>query len=208
MLLNGAVIAQLTLSIMKLLSKDEVDAHRVATITGGIKGAILGAAVSFAIFGMARNRLPKNHILSTTVKASIFTFPTAGLTNFFAEQNARKLDKEWNCSDYSQLQSIKHSEEWQKLSLGEKGRALFENNRGKVMTGLWGMAMLGSWVCVNNDKFLTRSQKFYHARMYAQWMTLIFLVTSIGFSVNEKKEDTLDKGWKEFLDHQVSKSSA
>lgn len=72
--------------------------------------------------------------------------------------------------------------------------------------------MWGSWVYVNRDPLLTKTQKFVTARMYAQFLTVGLLLASIGLSMyeenlNKKNKKVTHKAEDEALEEALSQQN-
>ncbi|KAG7696291.1 hypothetical protein KL930_003317 [Ogataea haglerorum] len=171
---------------MKIVSKEEIDAHSWATIAGGFNGFCLGTLVSVGVYAMAPRYYPKLLKMPWSIKTATAIIPPAFTTAVNAELASTRFDSEMYSSEFQQRKVLEEHRRWAKLSTTEKMVESLSNNKYKIITGLWAASMVGSWMYVNRDPLLTRTQKFVQARMYAQFITVALLLGSIGLSVYEE----------------------
>ncbi|KAG7807806.1 hypothetical protein KL921_004101 [Ogataea angusta] len=121
-----------------------------------------------------------------SIKTATAIIPPAFTTAVNAELASTRFDSEMYSSEFQQRKVLEEHRRWAKLSPTEKVVESLSNNKYKIITGLWAASMVGSWMYVNRDPLLTRTQKFVQARMYAQFITVALLLGSIGLSVYEE----------------------
>ncbi|GME93912.1 unnamed protein product [Ambrosiozyma monospora] len=190
---------------MKLVTKDEIDAHQSAVLSAGIKGFILGTAISVGIYALAPHKYPLLLKMPWSIKTAIAVTPPAFAASVNAERGSSAFDNEMYSSEFTQKKILDEHKRWNSLTLTEKTIESVSENKYGIITGLWALSMWGSWAIANRDKLMTKSQKFYQARMYAQFITVAMLLGSIGLSVYEenhnlgKKESREDQFLKEYL---------
>lgn len=174
---------------MKVVTKEERAAHESAIYWGGLKGGLIGSAMSLGLYGLCKYRYPKVLKLGTSAKTAIFITPPAFMASLFGELGSNNFDHDMYSSDYSQKETIEAHRRWAAMSTKDKVVSTLNENKYKVITGLWALSLWGSWAYVDRDKLLTKSQKFYEARMYAQFVTIILLLGSIGLSMSDENNE-------------------
>lgn len=79
---------------MKLLTKEEIEAHRSHTLSGGIQGCVAGLAVSALMFKFLPRRYPSFNPARMTwsIKTALFITPPTLLTAICAEEASNNFD--------------------------------------------------------------------------------------------------------------------
>lgn len=169
---------------MKVATKEEVSDYSRAIIIGGLKGAAVGLGVSLGIGYWSRLRPTFIRTLNPTFKTFFFISPIliCGVT---ATEWA-SLDFDMKRYDFGEAEKnrLEEKNKLESLPLWERIKAQTSENKYKVIIGLWGASLGGSFWWINRDKFLTKSQKLVQARMYAQALTIVILLGSMILSVN------------------------
>ncbi|ANZ73391.1 BA75_00825T0 [Komagataella pastoris] len=193
---------------MKLVTEEEINAHNTAVFWGGVKGAIIGTSVSLAIYGIAPRKFPRLFKLPWSIRTAVAIIPPTLATAVFAEKSSTAFDEQMYSSEYTQRVVLQEHKRWNSMSLGQKVVDSLSEHKYKIITGLWALSMYGSWVFVDRDPILTKTQKFVQARMYAQFLTVGLLLGSIGLSFYEEQnavdhsslaEKSNRDGWKVLL---------
>ncbi|EDK42530.1 conserved hypothetical protein [Lodderomyces elongisporus NRRL YB-4239] len=173
---------------MKLLTKEEKDAHLQHVISEGAKGLVYGAVVSAGIFSYLKYRKPARFATFTgSIKAAILAMPTISIAAFWADQGSWEFDQMMHQSDYQQEQVLKEYREYNKLSLSDKIFTQLNKHKYQIIISAWAASLYGSWVLVNRDKIMTTAQKAVQARMYAQGITIILLLGTILLAMREEE---------------------
>lgn len=178
---------------MKLISEEEKRAHTRTILVGGIKGMILGTALSVGIFAMAPRRYPTLLKMPWSIKTAIFVTPPAFTASVNAELCSNEFDYNMYSSEASQNRIMAEHKRWESLSASEKIVETLSAKKYLIITGLWAASMWGSWAYVNRDPLLSKTQKFVTARMYAQFLTVGLLLGSIGLSMYEENLEKQSK---------------
>lgn len=171
---------------MKLITEEEKRAHTRATLTGGVKGLALGTVMSIGIFAAAPKYYPRLLRMPWSIKTAIFVTPPAFTASVNAELCSNEFDYDMYSSEASQKRVLAEHRRWESLSTTEKLVETVSAKKYLIITGLWGASMWGSWVYVNKDPLLTKTQKFVTARMYAQFLTVGLLLGTIALSMYEE----------------------
>lgn len=172
---------------MKLITSEEKNAHWNVIMTGGIKGLMLGTAMSVGIFALAPSKYPRLLKMPWSIKTAIFVTPPAFTASVNAELCSSEFDYDMYSSESSQKRILEEHRRWSSLTTTEQAVETLNNNKYPIITGLWAASMWGSWLYVNRDPLLTKTQKFVQARMYAQFLTVGLLLGSMALSMYEEK---------------------
>lgn len=174
---------------MKILSQEEIEAHRYHTISGGVKGAIAGFIISGALWKFAPMRFPKFQPQRWTwsIKTAFWITPPTMLTAICAEEASNSFDAMMYSNESESQYALEQHKKWKEMSLQQKLVEGLSNNKYKIIVGAWAASMYGSWVMVDKDPIMTKAQKAVQARMYAQFITVGLLLASMGLSMYEKK---------------------
>lgn len=173
---------------MKLLTPEEVDAHWYVTAAGGLKGLIAGSLVSLGIFKYGHKKWPKfPKNLPWSIRTAIAISPPTAAITIWAEEASNSFDREMYHGDSEAKQKLEEYNQWAKLPWNQKLVGGCINHKYKIIVGAWAASMYGSWVYVNRDKIMSKTQKLVQARMYAQFLTVILLLASVGLSVYDEK---------------------
>lgn len=192
---------------MKILTSEEIKAHRNHTLLGGLEGCVAGLAISAIGFKFLPKRYPnfKPKTLPWSMKTAMFITPPTLLTAICAEEASNSFEEMRYSSDLLAEESKERLANWQNSTISEKLIDGLSLHKYKIIVGLWAGSLYGSWVYVNRDKIMTTSQKAVQARMYAQFITVLLLLASIGLSTYEnslhpdKKKLAEDLRWKHAL---------
>lgn len=173
---------------MKILTSEEIEAHRYHTLAGGLKGALAGLVISGAIFKFGPMRYPKFNpkAMTYSIKTALFITPPTLLTAICAEEASTKFDELMYSSGSESAQALEEHKRWKNLPLKQKVVEGLSAHKYKIITGIWAASLYGSWVLVNRDQIMTKTQKAVQARMYAQFITVILLLASMGLSMYEQ----------------------
>ncbi|SCU89103.1 LADA_0E13696g1_1 [Lachancea dasiensis] len=174
---------------MKILTEEEIEAHRYHTISGGLKGALAGLVVSGLIFKMAPARFPRFQPskLPWSLRTAIFITPPTLLTSISAEEASSGFERMMYGTGESSRAALEEHRRWKQLPLFEKFIEGASYHKYKIIVAAWAASLYGSWRIVDRDPIMTKTQKAVQARMYAQSVTVALLLGSIGLSMYEEK---------------------
>jgi hypothetical protein len=101
--------------------------------------------------------------------------------NFEAERNA---SRQW----YENREQRLREESLQGLSFMDRSLAWARREKYKIVSATWVASMIGSFVLVGRNPYLSGQQKIVQARVYAQGLTLAVLVASAAFEISDQKK--------------------
>jgi hypothetical protein len=172
---------------MKILTKEEEDAHYAATLEGGLIGTGVGLALGLG------TALPLNRrwMLFKNLTLPFKAFYVSSFATFGAIVNADRYSRAFEAArrgtEWEDEQIRKREARIARMSNYEKFMYYGRENRYKIVLASWAASMGISLGLVYKDKYLTKAQKLVQARMYAQGLTLLVLVASAAFEVSDSR---------------------
>ncbi|KAJ4289729.1 Replication factor C, subunit RFC4 [Kalmusia sp. IMI 367209] len=172
---------------MKILTKEEEQAHYNATVKGGTIGGSIGLAIGgLAVVGASR-RYPSFRALSVPFRAFLVTSSGSFVAVIAADRASNRFDIEHNPEKQRELARERQREELYNANktAAQRAKEWASENRYPLLFGFWIASMAGSWIAVNRQSALSGAQKLVQARMYAQGLTLSALLASFAFEGND-----------------------
>lgn len=172
---------------MKVLTKEEEEAHYNATIKGGSLGGVVGTAIGAVGVIAASRRYHSFRALTVPFRAFLVASTGTFAAVIAADRASAAYDIEHTPEKKRQIERERERE-----ALLESNKSIFQRskewaseNRYPLLFGFWVASMAGSWTLVNRNRYLSGSQKLVQARMYAQGATLAALLTSFAIEGND-----------------------
>ncbi|KAJ5082597.1 hypothetical protein N7532_011640 [Penicillium argentinense] len=174
---------------MKLLTKEEEAAHYSSVVKGGTFGGLIGLAGGAAGVLLAARRYHTIRNLTLPMKAFLVTSSGTfvGIVaadhasrNFEAQNNA---EKQW----YENREERLRAEELRGLTFTDRAVAFARREKYKIVGATWIASMVGSFVLVGRNPYLSGQQKIVQARVYAQGLTLGVLCASAAFEISDQR---------------------
>ncbi|KAJ6160570.1 hypothetical protein N7470_003966 [Penicillium chermesinum] len=174
---------------MKLLTKEEEEAHYHTVVKGGAIGGISGLAMGAAGVALATRRFHTIRALTLPMKAFLVTSSGTFVGIIAADHASRKFGEEHNAEKqwYEERELRLRSEENRGLSLTERAMAFARREKYKIIGATWIASMVGSFALVSRNPYLSGSQKIVQARVYAQGLTLGVLCASAAFEISDQR---------------------
>lgn len=177
---------------MKILTKEEEQAHYNATVKGGTIGGLLGLAIGgAAVFG-ASKRFPGFRQL--TIPMRTFLATSAGTFSAIIAADRASRSFEFNrdpARKYKDKTSRALEEAQASESTFDQVKEWGRTNRYPIVTASWVASMGLALRLVGKNPYLTGAQKLVQARVYAQGLTLAVLVAT---AVLETRDASQGKG--------------
>ncbi|KAK2594785.1 Replication factor C, subunit RFC4 [Conoideocrella luteorostrata] len=173
---------------MKVVSKQEEQAHYHVVLKGGALGGTAGLALGVGGVLFASRRYPAFRQLTlpfrTFLVTSTATFGAIVNAERFSTNFQRRNDPNYGYQDQSQraIQIARENESTYQRFM-DWGR----QNRYSIVFASWLASMAVALAIVGRAPMST-SQKLVQARVYAQGLTLAVLVVSAAFEVNDAKK--------------------
>ncbi|GAB1205351.1 hypothetical protein APSETT445_004025 [Aspergillus pseudonomiae] len=175
---------------MKLLTKEEEDAHYRAVLKGGTIGTVLGLIGGYAGVLAASRRYHTIRNLTLPMKAFLVTSSGTFVGIIAADNSSRNFEAERNADQqwYQNREQRLREESLQGMSFMERSLAWARKEKYTIVTATWVASMIGSFVLVGRNPYLSGQQKIVQARVYAQGLTLAVLVASAAFEISDQKK--------------------
>lgn len=171
---------------MKILTKEEEQAHYNATVKGGITGGLLGLTLGgAAVFG-AHHRFPTFRALTLPMKTFLVTSSGTFISIVAADrasrnyENARDPQRHYRDRATLDQDAVRASE-----SYFQRFKDWGRENRYPIVTASWVASMGIALGLVGRNPYLSRAQKLVQARVYAQGLTLAVLIATAAFEVGD-----------------------
>lgn len=173
---------------MKVLSKEEEEAHYREVIKGGLVGGAVGLAGGLAGVMLGAKRYAVMRSLTLPFRAFLVTSAgTAGAT-ITAERYSIKFAKDKDpMSGYKDESKRAMEEARNAQGAVQKFVNWGRENRYTIVGISWIGAMGLAMAIVSRNRFLSTSQKLVQARVYAQGLTLAVLIATAAFETADAK---------------------
>jgi len=174
---------------MKLLSKEEEEAHYNATLKGGLAGGVAGLAVGFVGVYAATARYPAFRHLTLPLKAFLVTSSSTFAAIISADSASRKFETSRHPDELYKDESARAKASF------EAGRTPYQKfmhwgkeNRYPIVGVSWVASMAIALGLVGRNPYLSTQQKLVQARVYAQGLTLAVLIATAAFEIGDRNE--------------------
>ncbi|KAJ5982597.1 hypothetical protein N7451_012697 [Penicillium sp. IBT 35674x] len=174
---------------MKLLTKAEEDAHYSAVLKNGTVGCVAGLAAGAAAVLFASKRYHTIRNLTLPMKAFLVTSTGTFVGIIAADRGSRDFEKQNNAERmwYDDREQRLRMEKSKGLSVTDRVVAFARREKYKIVGATWVASMIGSFVLVSRNPFLSGQQKLVQARVYAQGLTLGVLCASAAFEISDQR---------------------
>jgi hypothetical protein len=192
---------------MKILTKEEEQAHYNATVKGGITGGVLGLAIvrtslsmnqllamtdkhqgGAAVYGA---HLRFHTIRSLTLPMKAFLVTSSGTFTAIIAADRASRSYEWARDpqrQYKDRATLDQEQIRANESLFQRAKDWGRENRYPIVTASWVASMGIALGLVGRNPYLSRAQKLVQARVYAQGLTLAVLVATAAFEVGDAQK--------------------
>jgi hypothetical protein len=173
---------------MKVISKEEEDAHYQVVVRGGLVGGSVGLALGLVGVIGAQRRYPSVRALTLPFRSflvsSVGTFGAIVTAERYSINFQKARDPMSSYLDASQRAAAeaRHATTGN-AKMMEWGR----QNRYTIVFTSWIAAMGIAVALVGRNKYLTTSQKLVQARVYAQGLTLAVLIATAALETADAK---------------------
>lgn len=163
---------------MKLLNREEREAHATHIASEGLKGLFVGGLVSLGAFGYLKVRHPvKFKQFNTSIKACILIMPTVSCCAFYADQGSVRFDKMMRSSPQNEKLLMDRFRDWKRKSTFEKMVSAANANKLKVTTGVWLASVGGYYGYLSLDMQLTQAQRIAKVRTFVSAVTVVLVAS-------------------------------
>lgn len=160
-----------------------------AVLKGGTVGTVLGLVGGVAGVMAASKRY--HTIRSLTLPMKTFLVTSSG--TFFGIVAADHASRSFEAEHNAQLKWYQSHEQQRldaaqaQLSMSQRLMQWARQEKYKIVGATWVASMIGSFVLVGRNPYLTGQQKIVQARVYAQGLTLAVLVASAAFEISDQR---------------------
>ncbi|KAI1852088.1 hypothetical protein JX265_005926 [Neoarthrinium moseri] len=174
---------------MKVVSKEEEQAHYSAVLKGGFIGGSLGFGLGLiGVLGASRRypafrglTLPfRSFLVSSSATFGAIVNAEAWSNDFHKHNNPMNFYKD----EATRAMELAREQETPMQRFQQWGK----NNRYSIVFGSWVAAMGVAAAIVGRNKYLSTSQKIVQARVYAQGLTLAVLVATAAFETADARK--------------------
>jgi len=171
---------------MKILTKEEEQAHYNATLKGGIAGGVFGLLVGGAAVYGANRRFHIIRNLTLPMKTFLVTSSSTFASIVAADRASRNF--EWNrdpSRQYKDAATLDQEAVKAQESTFQKAKEWGREHRYPIVTASWVASMGIALGLVGRNPYLTKAQKLVQARVYAQGLTLAILIATAALEVGD-----------------------
>ncbi|KAA8651881.1 hypothetical protein EYZ11_004199 [Aspergillus tanneri] len=175
---------------MKILTKEEEDAHYSTVVKGGTLGTVLGLAAGVAGVMLASRRSQTIRNLTLPMKTFLVTSSGTFVGIIAADHASRSFEAEHNEQRqwYANREERLRSEELAQMTFVDRALTWARREKYKIVGVTWAASMIGSFALVGRNPYLSGAQKIVQARVYAQGLTLAVLVASAAFEISDQRK--------------------
>ena len=174
---------------MKVISKEEEQAHYNTVLKGGFIGGTLGLGAGLLGVVVGMRRYPTVRSLTLPFRAFLVTSVGTFGAIVNAERHSNAFHRANNPMNFYKDQAQRDAEllrsqesKWQRF------REWGQTNRYSIVFGAWVASMGIALGMVSRNRYLSTSQKLVQARVYAQGLTLAVLVASAAFETSDARQ--------------------
>lgn len=144
---------------MKLITREEREAHATYLSIEGTKGFIYGGILSIGLFNFLKIRHPaKFKSFNTTIKTCILLLPAVSSCGFWADRGSVVFDRRMHSYGGGE-KVMEEYRKWKKMSTIEKTATIVSQNKYKVLIGSWLVSLYGIWTYVETNKAMNAARK-------------------------------------------------
>lgn len=161
-----------------------------SVVKGGSFGTALGLVGGVAGVMLAARRYHTIRNLTIPMKAFLVTSSGTFVGIIAADHASRSFEAERNqqMQWYENREQRLRSEELAQLTMVDRALLWARREKYKIVGATWVASMIGSFVLVGRNPYLSGQQKIVQARVYAQGLTLAVLVASAGFEISDQRK--------------------
>lgn len=177
---------------MKILTKEQEQAHYNETLKGGLAGGFGGLALGTAGVVLGARRYAFFRGLTLPLRAFLVTSAGTFGGIIAADHWSRAYEKAVNPIDreYKEREREKAEAASAGKSFTERAMEWGKQERYKIVGASWVASMVGAFTLVNRNPYLSGQQKLVQARVYAQFLTLGVLIASAAFEISDRNNET------------------
>lgn len=174
---------------MKILTKEQEDAHYNAVLKGGSVGTALGLAGGWAGVMLASRRWAGVRNLTLPMKAFLVTSSGTFTGIIAADHSSRNFDEGQNSQKtyVHDLEQARRQHEISRMSTTDRMMDFMHREKYKVIGLSWVGSMMAAWAFVARTP-MTGPQKLVQARVYAQGLTVAMMCAVAAFEIHDQRK--------------------
>lgn len=174
---------------MKILTKEEEQAHYNATVKGGLIGGGVGLGIGLGAAYVANLRIPAFRALTLPMK----TFLVTSTSTFALITNADRYSRNFEKKQHPETEYVDQtSKDLEQLRASESPYQRIKDwgreNRYSIVGVSWLASMGIALGLVSRNPYLTGAQKLVQARVYAQGLTVAVLIATAAFEAGDASQ--------------------
>lgn len=171
---------------MKIINREEREAHAKYLATEGAKGIFYGSILSVGLFNFIKVRYPaKFKLFSTSIKTCILILPTIGCCAFWADRGSVVFDRRMH-SYGGGPKILEELRKWKAMSTYEKTVTVVKDNKYKILIGTWLGSIYGTWAYVESNKLMDATKKAATIKKVNGGSTGVFVLALASCLLNER----------------------
>lgn len=161
-----------------------------AVLKGGSFGTVIGLVGGWAGVMAASRRFHTIRNLTLPMKAFLITSTSTFVGIVAADHSSRQFeaDRNVNLQYLGEREERLRREELSQMSFGNRISAWAREEKYKIIGATWIASIVGSFVLVGRNPYLSGQQKLVQARVYAQGLTLAVLCASAAFEIHDQRK--------------------
>lgn len=145
---------------MKLLNREEREAHATHVAFEGLNGLLVGSFISLGAFAYLKMKHPvKFKQFNTSIKACILIMPTVSCCAFYADQGSVQFDKAMRSSPKNEEMIMNRFREWKRKSTFGKIAEYARGHKLTVAMGTWAATIGGYYGYLKQDIGISETQR-------------------------------------------------
>lgn len=165
---------------MKILNREEREAHATHIASEGLKGLFVGGLLSLGAFGYLKLKHPvRFKQFNTSIKACILIMPTVSCCAFYADQGSVQFDKLMRSSPKNEQILMNRFRDWKSKSTPEKIVSSARGNKIKVTVGAWLASVGGYYAYLKQDNRLAEAQRMAKLKTFTLAVSVVLLTTAL-----------------------------
>lgn len=146
---------------MKILDKEEREAHIQHITAEGAKGLVYGGIVLAGLFTLAKYMYPaKFKSWNTLIKTALVIIPTIGIAAFWADQGLWEFDKRMHHRGQERQRTLDEYRKWNRSSTLDKVMILVDKHPLQILVGTLALGAF-AWKNTKGSHMTKVPQKVY-----------------------------------------------
>lgn len=179
---------------MKLVSKEEREAHAAFVAAEGAKGLFYGAVVSLGLFSYLKIRHTGRFLtFNTSIKAAVLTMPTIALSAFWAEQGSVEFDRRMYSAGAGERNVLEEYWEWKAKPAYLKMWTTVKNHKYQALFSVWGVSLFAVLNSASSAKGVESAVLRAQFKRFVRGSSVALLVASGAIFAAEKTLAVLER---------------